>query len=485
MSNVYNQEDTDFTLEPIIVQKDDLDPNLDNPIISPIEPEPPKKKKNRPRRFNRRRNIPEQNQINDFDDFINLLPPISLLEIRFKSLFSCEFRTAIYSLIFVLIFYFSSNLGIDLPTRFEIITRNATLNTGFFKKETTFYPEFDFQRKHSKIFLYYLFQSKNDENVFDPEHYDITSSIQFSEDGPAYNFTKVNQHLLMKSHHSETEIQLLGSTVSDKKFNHVKYEIKFQGDLSQYKTVSFEAIVYNSSYLRFLTYYRFLFFLLGLIFFNYTHFSFLNSSSNQIIGYLLIFDNFASLVFNVETSQIGFIVQKTTDSIFNLALFFVYYLAIKSKMATKSKLRIYEPIFVVFAIPFLIFFIVESLSTSISEIQNIYAYLHSHLLDIDIIVISVRIGLLCLIYCLHYFLIGPRIGFDSFLFFAAQISCIFDEVLERYRVIKCTNMSKWIRMFLENMALIYLTQIRTQSEYSEKIINAIPISIDYDYRNGF
>lgn len=448
-----------------------------------------KKKRLRLARLKRIKQLEERKAFN-LNEFWNMIPSFSMSQYYFKSIFKIELSTFLLSLIFVIILIFSSNLGLYLPSRFESASLNTTLKIGFFKQNTIFYPKFNFKRKHSKFYFYYQFKKRDDPFAYAnlQEENQIEIIIRLKTLNSKKLIKRFNTTI---PKYTDVKVQPLFNIILDHPTDSIDLQIKFLGDLTNYKTFIIKSIVYNTTYLYFLNYYRIVFIIIGFIFIFHSFFQFLNFQNIQFIGYFTIMVNFPSVVFNIEKSTIGRITQTFADQLLTKSLLISWTYKTLHKIETKrppnnrrqtaaTTNKITKPV-IIFFLLVITAQMVNILALANSESQNAFAYLSNGIQKSDKIYLFTSFLLVFIAYAVNMVETGSmRVNLQNFFFFAAQICAFCDDLIERCRVLKCVGMVKWMRIFIEFIAFFFLFVIsrKEESESSERVMSAVPLNFE-------
>lgn len=444
-----------------------------------------KKKKLRLARLKRLKNL-ENLKNHHIEDLYNLIPSFSVLQYNFKSLFSIELNSFLITLVFITILTFSSNLGLYLPSRFEIASLNTTLKVGFFEQKTVFYPKFNFQRKHSKFAFYFQFKKKEDPfGLFSSQDTNtIEIRIKLITSQSKKLIKKFNITILK---YYDIDVQPLFNIVLENPTNTIDLEVKFLGDLTNYKTFFIKSVVYNTTYLKYLKYYRFIFSVIGLFFIFHSFFSFLNFSNIKAVGLILILSNLPSFIFNTEKSIYGHIIQKIADQFFTqfILIVWIYHKCqqIQNKRPPNNRHNdlIIMKSFFTFLFLLEIHQMINILINSISETKNVYKYLSGDPDTTDKVFLFCSAFLVFIALFINFLNTGSfRVSVVNFFFFAAQASSFCDELVERCKVVKCIGMAKWMRLFTEPVALFFLIVLFNgeDSDLSERVVMAVPLNFE-------
>lgn len=212
-----NQEKQDFQKQP---QEPQPSPETKSPVNTLS-----KKKRLRLARLKRAKRLENKNSI-DLNKLWNMIPSFSMIQYYFKSLFSIELRAFLLSLFFLLVLAFSSNLGLYLPSRYEVVSLNTTLKIGYFEDKTIFYPTFNFKKKHSQFSIYYQLKKRDDPFLtFDSEEKNTVGII--------INISGLNMKTIIKKFnttilkYSDVEVQPLCDITLDQPTNTLDIKIKF------------------------------------------------------------------------------------------------------------------------------------------------------------------------------------------------------------------------------------------------------------------
>lgn len=464
-------------------QQTDEPQSQTSPTLKPNKKALSRKRRLKLARLKRLRELEERKSM-DLEEICDVMSSYSIFKYRFKSIFKIDFNAFLISLAFIFILIFSSNIGLYLPNRFELTSLNTSLKFGFFEKETIFYPQFQFQRLHSKFYFYYQFKKKDDPFALIDSQERVPIEIIISIESMKF-IKKMNKTILK---YSDIDVQPLFDITLDSPTNNTDLQITFLGDLTSYKTFIIKSIVFNTTYLNFLNYYRFLFVLIGLIFVFHSKFKFLNFQNIQIIGYFTIMVNLPSMIFSVEKSTFGRLLQATFDQLFtkSLLIFWVYETCQKVRIKPLQKMRHDH---ITLAKPIVLIFVLISTAQMINfyilqykEETDLYSYLNEGVQKSDKIFLFTSAFLIFFAYTINYLESGSmRLSLNNFFLFASQICSFCDDLIERCRVLKCIGMVKWMRLFSEFVAVffIFVLSRADDSDSCERVtMCAIPLTFE-------
>ncbi|OHT04444.1 hypothetical protein TRFO_06347 [Tritrichomonas foetus] len=418
-------------------------------------------------------------------DVISSLPPLSLIEFYFKTLFSIELRSAIFAIFIIFLLNFTSQLGNDVPSRFDSTSCNYSLPTGFFAKNNIFMSEFNFLDYHKKFSIYFKFAKlKGNPNSF---------SFEPSAVGVNYTISSLNNTILVGSTEpenlfihefiGETHPVLIANAIFPEKYKNLEIETTIDGDLSEYGTFNLEVITNNSDYNYLLYSYRLLFTFFGifLLFNKYVHF--VEGENMYIPGLLIILNNIPTVLFDTETSNLAFSIQKLIDDLFSISVvnYWIYLITNDSQEPNNSFLKRIQA-------PMILSIYVASLNAlsgsifkSVTEFRNPYEYLHSKPGSDGYYILVFYVLLFFVSYIMHICINKSAwLNLENFIFFAAQLCHIFDEILNHWKIMKCISMGKWMRLFFETLSLFLLFKSEPESESSEEIMKEVPLTFDLD-----
>ena len=456
--------------------------------MNPLQVAPEKSTKKRKERNWEKSQRLKRNAMQNQDDIITIsdllkkIPPFSFISLHFKSYTNVELNSFLLSIIFVYIFYVLTSLGVSVPSMYESVMANFTMQNGLSNTVSKFNVNFNFRNKHRMFNIYYrlVHNDKNDQiSIFDSESPQSEFSIKYSLNGNEINVRKNRVEYKNFYGSYETETYLLCNALLPHSSSNINLEITIMGDLSPFKTMSVEAIVWNANYLYLMEFYRTFITIFGIVLLFHKQFSFLNQEKLVFAGLAFITMNLPSILFNIEKFPIVHSVQNIFDDIYSFGVLLIWLLfetARNKNHYISHSFALFGSILSFFAA----FFIIFDVKKGYLEVTNLYKYIHLEYSGEDDLALFFLWVILIFSLAFYYYKYKSLwLDLRSYVFFASQLCHIYDEMLGRWGVVQATVMAKWVHLFSETVALIMLCKQKYDFEMSDNLCPEIPLSFKY------